>query len=31
MVRGFREGDDETPPILMGYYNPIYSMASTGS
>ena len=25
LVRGFREGDDETPIVLMGYYNPIYS------
>jgi len=24
MVRHFRENDDETPIILMGYYNPIY-------
>jgi tryptophan synthase alpha chain len=24
MVRGFRESDDATPIILMGYYNPIY-------
>jgi tryptophan synthase alpha chain len=24
LVRGFREQDDETPIILMGYYNPIY-------
>lgn len=24
MVRRFRLGDDETPIILMGYYNPIY-------
>jgi len=24
MVRRFREGDGETPLILMGYYNPIY-------
>ena len=24
MVRTFREGDAETPIILMGYYNPIY-------
>ncbi len=23
-VSAFREGDDETPVILMGYYNPIY-------
>ena len=25
LVRRFREGDLETPVILMGYYNPIYS------
>ena len=25
MVRSFREDDDETPIVLMGYYNPIYS------
>ena len=25
MVRRFREHDDETPIVLMGYYNPIYS------
>jgi tryptophan synthase alpha chain len=25
-VRAFREGDAGTPVILMGYYNPIYSM-----
>jgi tryptophan synthase alpha chain len=24
MVRGFREDDDTTPLVLMGYYNPIY-------
>lgn len=24
MVRRFREDDDETPLVLMGYYNPIY-------
>ena len=24
MVREFRAGDDETPIVLMGYYNPIY-------
>ncbi len=24
MVRAFREGDNDTPIILMGYYNPIY-------
>jgi tryptophan synthase alpha chain len=26
MVRAFRAGDGETPIVLMGYYNPIYSM-----
>ncbi len=25
MVREFRKGDDETPVVLMGYYNPVYS------
>jgi tryptophan synthase alpha chain len=25
MVRDFRAGDDVTPIVLMGYYNPIYS------
>ena len=25
MVRAFREGDDSTPIVLMGYYNPIYN------
>lgn len=25
MVRRFREGDDATPVVLMGYYNPIHS------
>ncbi|MEM9780912.1 MAG: tryptophan synthase subunit alpha [Pseudomonadota bacterium] len=24
-VRAFREGDDTTPIVIMGYYNPIYS------
>jgi len=24
MVRAFRKGDDTTPIVLMGYYNPIY-------
>ncbi len=24
LVRDFRRGDDETPVVLMGYYNPIY-------
>jgi len=26
MVRAFRADDDTTPIVLMGYYNPIYSM-----
>ena len=25
MVRAFRDRDDDTPIVLMGYYNPIYS------
>ena len=25
LVRGFREGDDATPVVLMGYYNPIHA------
>ncbi|MFQ5984292.1 MAG: tryptophan synthase subunit alpha [Alphaproteobacteria bacterium] len=25
LVRAFRRGDDATPVVLMGYYNPIYS------
>ena len=25
LARAFREDDDETPIVLMGYYNPIYS------
>jgi tryptophan synthase alpha chain len=25
LVHGFRRGDGETPIVLMGYYNPIYS------
>ncbi len=25
LVRAFREGDADTPIVLMGYYNPIYS------
>jgi tryptophan synthase alpha chain len=25
MVRQFRKGDDATPVVLMGYYNPIYT------
>src|SRR4029077_13056457 len=24
LVRGFRQGDNTTPLVLMGYYNPIY-------
>ncbi|HDL17324.1 MAG TPA: tryptophan synthase subunit alpha, partial [Rhizobiales bacterium] len=24
MIREFREGDQDTPLVLMGYYNPIY-------
>lgn len=28
MVRNFRDLDDETPLILMGYYNPIYQYGS---
>ena len=24
LVRAFRAGDDKTPIVLMGYYNPIY-------
>jgi tryptophan synthase alpha chain len=24
IVRRFREGDDDTPIVLMGYYNPVY-------
>jgi tryptophan synthase alpha chain len=24
LVRAFREGDDRTPIVLMGYYNPVY-------
>ena len=27
MVREFRKGDDTTPIVLMGYYNPIYARA----
>ncbi|MBD3663940.1 tryptophan synthase subunit alpha [Sulfitobacter sp. TSTF-M16] len=26
LAAAFREGDDTTPIVLMGYYNPIYSM-----
>jgi len=26
MVRDFRTGDETTPVVLMGYYNPIYAM-----
>ena len=29
MVRDFRLGDDTTPIVLMGYYNPIYSRGVT--
>ncbi len=25
MVRSFRQGDDRTPVVLMGYYNPFYA------
>ncbi len=25
MVRAFRAGDDDTPIVLMGYYNPVYA------
>ncbi len=28
MVKSFREDDDKTPIVLMGYYNPIYSYGS---
>ncbi len=28
LVRRFREGDDTTPIVLMGYYNPIYVYGS---
>ena len=28
MAQDFRTGDDETPIVLMGYYNPIYSYGS---
>src|SRR5580765_6019974 len=24
LIRGFRAGDDATPVVLIGYYNPIY-------
>lgn len=27
MVRAFRQSDDDTPVVLMGYYNPIYARA----
>jgi tryptophan synthase alpha chain len=30
MVRAFREGDQATPIILMGYYNPIYAYGNEG-
>ena len=26
LVRAFRQGDDATPIVLMGYYNPLYAM-----
>ncbi|MDG2403718.1 MAG: tryptophan synthase subunit alpha [Paracoccaceae bacterium] len=26
LARAFREGDDTTPIVLMGYYNPIYNL-----
>ena len=26
LARAFRDGDDQTPIVLMGYYKPIYSM-----
>lgn len=25
LVRSFREGDDQTPIVLMGYFNPVYA------
>ena len=28
LVSAFREGDAETPIVLMGYYNPIYAMGN---
>jgi len=28
LVRAFREGDADTPIVLMGYYNPIYAMGN---
>jgi tryptophan synthase alpha chain len=28
MIRRFREGDDRTPVVLMGYYNPIHAMGA---
>jgi tryptophan synthase alpha chain len=31
MVRRFRAGDQTTPIVLMGYYNPIYAAAWTAS
>ena len=30
LVTEFRKGDNETPIILMGYYNPISSSSSSG-
>ena len=29
LVRGFRSGDDATPIILMGYFNPIYAYGAS--
>ena len=31
MVKSFRENDDTTPIVLMGYYNPIYVYGWTAS
>jgi tryptophan synthase alpha chain len=28
LVKAFREGDKDTPVVLMGYYNPIYSFGN---
>jgi tryptophan synthase alpha chain len=28
LVKAFREGDEDTPVVLMGYYNPIYSFGN---
>jgi tryptophan synthase alpha chain len=30
LVRAFRAGDQETPLVLMGYYNPIYAYGGAG-